>query len=1303
GFEHVGFEQVGFEQMGFEHVGFELVGFEQVVCDWLSHCEDTLMVIIPETTGKTTRTFTVKFRPLTNTKFIRFMYYVEYFKPLISSSKTEDTISFELENIYLVDDKYVGDKCEIENLCKTNSWDKVGTRYVPKADKNALRVDFDTVDADIYRICIEILYDNKNGEDLKLNLNYIPGETNPTKQTLIQNVALDNNKNVVEQSKQIDNGHVQLIVPPQNDAIKMFKIIFEITYKLPSTDPPAVSIDIEITFRLLHLGDPCVIDQLESQYTRCANKGVCTGTAPAVFTCKCDDHYLGDDSLPTTNKDTKTCIVSETDAKVYQCNCPRTDFHWATNGEKCVRNSYTTRGEICYGTNCPIFDAQVLPFTHKDLPVFTDDKPIVGTVYYSDKSNEKLTLEADVDKDVCVKPLSYQITKTSSLGISAGDMNPIAFKTTLFNGVNDWFDSTSADVCLSHLTPGADKNHLTLKSVVGDNGLVAVKWTQLVTGERKAKDPLKYLTHWFHVNDKDFNFETQWPVSDWIDRPEGKYNLRFAFTDKSKTPYSLQPILFDNNMKQINLQLIDDGPAKDKTGKVYCAIPAVEAESCTPLLDNRFMCECKANRYWDFKDFTADAPTCVCSAGYINQIIDQPNVEIDCVPENPCNKGPNPCSDTQAVCVPYGANDYMCNCPNGYSKRIGATEAQSTCQALQCLFPGLNKCQQKCTPDATVVGLGYKCECGADYTLNADGNTCTCLTDKPNCVANSNTYVKSSGAEPVCRDGLKLNEKKDQCLPNHEYDPRDICENGLDKTVPEDQPIKCLCEGPYVLNTETNTCKLAPICAPDAPGGSDCKIKNGYCVYQSEDNAKKYKCVCDAAHGMNDLDVCVNKCDTKLTATQALTGSEECRKANALSCNPLLYTPGIKPNIYCECESGYEWNGDRCSLIGNTGQFSIEFKPMIEPVLPESGIKEPVQTLPGEVAASFNPLFRYDVSLETSFKSDLNRAAATNQDRYNTMVTEFRRQALEYFLRQQLAQMLVDFKYIHKSNVDPDDPLWTIYGQSIHVKQCSLDAYKCDIAITLLDNIENKQNIGEFIRMLCVDSTTDNECNLLNEIGPNTAPIEPSLTTDGYRSRAGTDKPLFSMVLDKTKLTNTKLGVYNNCGSGTDLCGQYSKCKSAPDSSQYTCECPTKGFNITGYREIPVVGKTSIKLPICGLKDNRCDDCLKIDNNDCKQLAPKYIEADDLWTAPVHCECKSEHKVKGDQCVGVCDGVQCNRGKCVPKGKNGNACLCDGGWSGDKCETEKADPPLGGWIAGISVLAVVCLVLIVVAFIFFKR
>ncbi len=69
---------------------------------------------------------------------------------------------------------------------------------------------------------------------------------------------------------------------------------------------------------------------------------------------------------------------------------------------------------------------------------------------------------------------------------------------------------------------------------------------------------------------------------------------------------------------------------------------------------------------------------------------------------------------------------------------------------------------------------------------------------------------------------------------------------------------------------------------------------------------------------------------------------------------------------------------------------------------------------------------------------------------------------------------------------------------------------------------------------------------------------------------------------------------------------------------------------------------------------------------------------------------------------GACDAAKCNNGKCVITGLHSFACQCKEGWSGPNCDSEyKA--AVGGWIAGIVVLAVLVVVASGVALIFARR
>jgi hypothetical protein len=72
------------------------------------------------------------------------------------------------------------------------------------------------------------------------------------------------------------------------------------------------------------------------------------------------------------------------------------------------------------------------------------------------------------------------------------------------------------------------------------------------------------------------------------------------------------------------------------------------------------------------------------------------------------------------------------------------------------------------------------------------------------------------------------------------------------------------------------------------------------------------------------------------------------------------------------------------------------------------------------------------------------------------------------------------------------------------------------------------------------------------------------------------------------------------------------------------------------------------------------------------------------------------------QCLGVCEGVKCNHGKCVPKGSTGYACECIEGWNGKDCDKEYK-PGITPWIIAIAVLSVLVVIAAILAVIFAIR
>ncbi|CAG2162785.1 unnamed protein product [Oppiella nova] len=171
------------------------------------------------------------------------------------------------------------------------------------------------------------------------------------------------------------------------------------------------------------------------------------------------------------------------------------------------------------------------------------------------------------------------------------------------------------------------------------------------------------------------------------------------------------------------------------------------------------------------------------------------------------------------------------------------------------------------------------------------------------------------------------------------------------------------------------------------------------------------------------------------------------------------------------------------------------------------------------------------------------------------------------------------------------------------------------------------------------------------------------------------------------------------CESNKSVCDLWSDCIPDTDPSLYKCVCNPAYFTATGSQEVPTSDNTkSIYKEKCA--STLCDDCHKISDAQCIQALPVYDTDKQTWTANVSCACEDQFKIEGHKCVGVCDGIQCN------EGKSAVACKCNEGWYGDNCDKKISvsdEPALGGWIAGVSVLAVVCIMLVVVAFIFYKK
>jgi hypothetical protein len=73
-----------------------------------------------------------------------------------------------------------------------------------------------------------------------------------------------------------------------------------------------------------------------------------------------------------------------------------------------------------------------------------------------------------------------------------------------------------------------------------------------------------------------------------------------------------------------------------------------------------------------------------------------------------------------------------------------------------------------------------------------------------------------------------------------------------------------------------------------------------------------------------------------------------------------------------------------------------------------------------------------------------------------------------------------------------------------------------------------------------------------------------------------------------------------------------------------------------------------------------------------------------------------------NKCLGVCEGVKCNHGICVPKGSTGYAWECNEDWNEKYCDKEYK-PGVTPWIIAIAVLSVLVDITTIVAVIFAIR
>jgi hypothetical protein len=103
------------------------------VCDWLSHCTDVQLNFTKFEPNVESRKYSFKFNELKNSKYIKLLFYVEYFQPPQNIEKFD--VEFDLELLHFGDPCFDLD-CKNGGKCESNSTTSIPNEPICKCNEN---------------------------------------------------------------------------------------------------------------------------------------------------------------------------------------------------------------------------------------------------------------------------------------------------------------------------------------------------------------------------------------------------------------------------------------------------------------------------------------------------------------------------------------------------------------------------------------------------------------------------------------------------------------------------------------------------------------------------------------------------------------------------------------------------------------------------------------------------------------------------------------------------------------------------------------------------------------------------------------------------------------------------------------------------------------------------------------------------------------------------------------------------------------------------------------------------------------
>jgi len=289
--------------------------------------------------------------------------------------------------------------------------------------------------------------------------------------------------------------------------------------------------------------------------------------------------------------------------------------------------------------------------------------------------------------------------------------------------------------------------------------------------------------------------------------------------------------------------------------------------------------------------------TCTCNAGYTKTCDD----ELNCTCELNDNCDPNPCAGD---CT-NGVNTYTCSCPAG--QEIDPDNADGCINVNECA--GDNMCDTERGNCVDEINTGFHCTCNSGYLLDGVSN---CIDedecDQPQgnpcegdafgaevCQNNIGSY------ECVCPQGMTRNADNDMCEDTEDNCTPDSCGANEDCTDAVDG-VSCACSSGYKLDDDNNcvdedecfesthSCSSSNVCR-NTVGSHACDCPEGFKNTAPEGSATP-----------NCVDI--NEC------TEGSISVFSCPDPNKSVCKN-----GNDGTYSCECDAGYELNGDVCTDI----------------------------------------------------------------------------------------------------------------------------------------------------------------------------------------------------------------------------------------------------------------------------------------------------------------------------------------------------------------------------------------------------